>query len=157
MAQPARVIWRRPHRTQYEGKAKGAKKVDFGEYGLMVIEGKGLDCQRSHKTGAWITEKQIEAARVVVSKTVALYIKQGAKMWIRIFPQLSISKRAIGARQGGGKGAPECFKAVAKKGQVIIEIAGVPEAEARRALEKAGNKLNVKCKVIARNERGLYE
>ncbi|MDR0752522.1 MAG: 50S ribosomal protein L16 [Mycoplasmataceae bacterium] len=136
MLQPKRVIRRKMHRTSYTGKAKGNKYVAFGEYGLMAT------------TGSWITGNQLEAARIVISKSLG---KVG-KMWMRVFPQLSITKKPIGVRMGSGKGNPEYFVAVVKEGTVIFEIAGIPADVAKDTLRKAGNKLSVICKVVSKEE-----
>lgn len=136
MMQPKRTKYRKPHRTRYDGKAKGNKYVAFGEYGLMAT------------TGNWITDKQIEAARVVLSKALG---KTG-KMWIRIFPQLSLTKKPLEVRMGSGKGNPEQWVAVVKKGTVMFELAGIPEDLMRDTLRKAGNKLNVLTKVVKKGE-----
>lgn len=136
MMQPKRTKYRKPHRTRYDGKAKGNKYVAFGEYGLMAT------------TGNWITDKQIEAARVVLSKALG---KTG-KMWIRIFPQLSLTKKPLEVRMGSGKGNPEQWVAVVKKGTVMFELAGIPEDLMKDTLRKAGNKLNVLTKVVKKGE-----
>ncbi len=136
MMQPKRTKYRKPHRTQYDGKAKGNKYVAFGEMGLVAT------------TGNWVTARQIEAARVVISKSLG---KTG-KMWIRIFPHLSVTKKPLEVRMGSGKGSPEQWVAVVKKGTVMFEIAGIPEDQMRTALRKAGNKLNVLTKVVKEGE-----
>ena len=136
MMQPKRTKYRKPHRTRYDGKAKGNKYVAFGEYGLMAT------------TGNWITDKQIEAARVVLSKSLG---KTG-KMWIRIFPQLSLTKKPLEVRMGSGKGNPEQWVAVVKKGTVMFELAGIPEDLMKDTLRKAGNNLKVLTKVVKKGE-----
>lgn len=136
MMQPKRVKYRKPHRTPYDGKAKGNKYVAFGEMGLMA------------EKGNWITDKQIEAARVVLSKVLG---KTG-KMWCRIFPQLSLTRKPLEVRMGSGKGNPELWVAVVKKGTVMFELAGLPENEMKEALRKAGDKLAVTCRVVRRGE-----
>ena len=136
MMQPTRVKYRKPHRTKYDGKAKGNKYVAFGEYGLMATEGN------------WITDKQLEALRVVISKAISNI----GKMWIRVFPQLSLTRKPLEVRMGSGKGNPEMWVAVVKKGTIIAEIAGIPEAQMKEALRKAGNKLNVKTKIVKKGE-----
>ena len=136
MMQPKRVKYRKPHRTKYDGKAKGNKYVAFGEYGLMATEGN------------WLTENQLEALRVVLSKAIGTI----GKMWIRVFPQLSLTRKPLEVRMGSGKGNPELFVAVVKKGTVICEIAGIPEDQMKEALRKAGNKLNVTTKIVKRGE-----
>ena len=136
MMQPKRVKYRKPHRTKYDGKAKGNKYVAFGEYGLMATEGN------------WLTENQLEALRVVLSKAIGTI----GKIWIRVFPQLSLTRKPLEVRMGSGKGNPELFVAVVKKGTVICEIAGIPEEQMKEALRKAGNKLNVTTKIVKKGE-----
>jgi len=136
MMQPKRVKYRKPHRTKYDGKAKGNKYVAFGEYGLMSTEGN------------WLTENQLEALRVVLSKAIGTI----GKIWIRVFPQLSLTRKPLEVRMGSGKGNPELFVAVVKKGTVICEIAGIPEDQMKEALRKAGNKLNVTTKIVKKGE-----
>lgn len=133
---PKRTKYRRPHRVKYEGKAKGGTEVSFGEYGLQAQE------------GAWITSRQIEAARIAINR----YMKRGGKVWIRIFPHLAKTKKPLEVRMGSGKGAPEEWVAVVKTGRVMFEVAGVEEEVAREALRLASHKLPVKCKIIGRGE-----
>ena len=129
---PKRTKYRRPHRLSYEGEARGNRKVSFGEYGLQALE------------GAWITQQQIEAARVAMTR----YMKRGGKVWINIFPHLSLTAKGIGMRQGKGKGTPEKWVAVVKKGKVMFEIADVSEEVAREAFRFAMHKLPIKCKFV---------
>ena len=105
MLQPKRVKYRRPHIIKYEGHCKSSPKVAFGELGLQAAE------------GAWITTRQIEAARIVLSR----YTKRGGKIWIRIFPHLAKTKKPAEVRMGSGKGAPEDWVAVVRQGCVIFE------------------------------------
>ena len=136
MLQPKRTKYRRPHIIRYEGKATAGTTVAFGEYGLQALE------------GAWITTRQIEAARVVLSR----YTKRGGQIWIRIFPQLAKTKKPAEVRMGSGKGSPEDWVAVVQQGRVMFEIAGVdPEVE-REALRLAAYKLPIKCKVVKKGE-----
>ena len=136
---PKRTKYRRPHRVKYEGKAKGGTEVSFGEYGLQAQE------------GAWITSRQIEAARIAINR----YMKRGGKVWIRIFPHLAKTKKPLEVRMGSGKGAPEEWVAVVKTGRVMFEVAGVEEEVAREALRLASHKLPVKTKFLVReNEVG---
>jgi len=137
MMQPKRLKYRKPHRTKYDGKAKGNKYVAFGEYGLMATQGN------------WITENQLEALRVVLSKAIGVI----GKIWIRVFPQLSLTRKPLEVRMGSGKGNPELFVAVVKKGTIICEIAGIPEDQMKEALRKAGNKLNVTTKIVKRGDQ----
>ena len=134
MLMPKRTKFRRPHRVSYEGKAKGAKKVDFGEYGLQSQE------------GSWITAAQIEAARIAMTR----YMKRGGKVWIKIFPDKPITAKPAETRMGSGKGTVEYWAAVVKPGRVMFEIAGVPEETAREALRLAMHKLPCKCKIVSR-------
>ena len=136
MLMPKRTKYRKPHRTRYDGKAKGNKYVAFGEYGLMATEGN------------WITDKQLESLRVVLSKAIGTI----GKIWIRVFPQLSLTRKPLEVRMGSGKGNPEMWVAVVKKGTIIAEIAGIPEAQMKDALRKAGNKLNVTTKIVKKGE-----
>ncbi|MGL5640337.1 MAG: 50S ribosomal protein L16 [Mycoplasmoidaceae bacterium] len=136
MLQPKRTKYRKPHRIKYEGKAKGNRYVAFGEYGLVSTQ------------GAWVTDRQIESARIAISKSLG---KTG-KMWIRIFPHLSLTKKPLEVRMGSGKGSPEKWVAVVKEGTVMFEIAGIPPAEMKEALRKAGNKLCVTWKIIHKEE-----
>ncbi len=134
MLTPKRTKYRRPHRVSYEGKAKGLTKVDFGEYGLMSTQ------------GAWITNRQIEAARVAMTR----YMKRQGKVWIRIFPHMAKTAKPLEVRMGSGKGSPDGFVAVVKEGTVMFEIAGVPEETAREALRLAQHKLPVTTKFVKR-------
>ena len=135
---PKRTKYRRPHRLRYDGNAKGNTTLSFGDYGLMALE------------GAWITEKQIEAARVAMTR----YMKRGGKVWINIFPHLSLTKIPLETRMGKGKGQPELWVAVVKKGKIMFEKAGVDEATAREALRLAMHKLPVTCKFVKKEESG---
>lgn len=136
MLQPKRVKYRRPHGIKYEGKSKGGNKVDFGEYGLQAQE------------GAWITDHQIEAARIVLSR----YTDRAGKVWIRIFPHLAKTKKPAEVRMGSGKGSPESWVAVVKTGRVMFEIGGIDEKIACEALRLASYKLPIRCKVIKKGE-----
>lgn len=129
---PKRTKYRRPHRLSYEGEARGNRQVSFGEYGLEALE------------GAWISQQQIEAARVAMTR----YMKRGGKVWINIFPHLSLTAKGIGMRQGKGKGTPEKWVAVVKKGKIMFEIADVSEDVAREAFRLAMHKLPIKCKFV---------
>lgn len=136
MLMPKRTKYRKPYRVSYEGKTKGAKKIDFGEFGLMAMD------------GAWITDHQIEAARVAMTR----YMRRDGKVWVRIFPQMAKTKKPAEVRMGSGKGNPESWVAVVKKGTVMFEIAGVSEEIAREALRLAMHKLPIKCKFVKRGE-----
>ena len=138
---PKRTKYRRPHRLRYDGKAKGNTTLSFGDYGLMALE------------GAWITEKQIEAARVAMTR----YMKRGGKVWINIFPHLSLTKIPLETRMGKGKGQPELWVAVVKKGKIMFEIAGVDEATAREAMRLAAMKLPIKCKFVKKSDQEVEQ
>ena len=137
MLMPKRTKHRKTFRLKYEGKAKGNTERHFGEYGLMA------------KEGAWITSQQIEAARIAMTR----YMKRGGKVWINIFPNLSLTKKPLETRQGKGKGNPEVWVAVVKEGKIMFEIGEVTEDEvtedvAREALRLASHKLPIKCKFV---------
>lgn len=132
MLMPKRTKHRKTFRLKYEGKAKGNTELHFGTYGLMA------------KEGAWITSQQIEAARIAMTR----YMKRGGKVWINIFPNLSLTKKPLETRQGKGKGNPEVWVAVVKEGKIMFEIADVSEEVAREALRLASHKLPIKCKFV---------
>lgn len=134
MLMPKRTKYRKPHRLSYEGKTKGNKELAFGEYGLMA------------KEGGYVSAKQIEAARIAMTR----YMKRGGKVWIKIFPNKPVTHKPLEVRMGKGKGNLECWVAVVKPGRVLFEVAGVPEEVAREALRLATHKLPVKCKVVSR-------
>ena len=134
MLQPKRVKYRRPHIIRYEGHAKGGTELSFGEYGLQALE------------GAWITTRQIEAARIVLAR----YTKRGGQIWVRIFPHLAKTKKPAEVRMGSGKGSPEDWVAVVQKGRIMFEIGGVNGEVAREALRLAAYKLPIKCKVVSK-------
>ena len=134
MLMPKRTKFRRPHRVSYEGKTKGAKELNFGEFGLQA------------EMGTWITAQQIEAARIAMTR----YMKRSGSVWIRIFPHMAQTKKPLEVRMGGGKGAPERYVAVVKKGTIMFEIGGVSEEVAREALRLASHKLPITTKIVAR-------
>ena len=134
MLVPKRVKWRRPHRASLKGEAHKGTEVTYGEYGLQALE------------GAWITSRQIEAARIAMTR----YIKRGGKVWIKIFPEKPVTQKPMGVRMGKGKGALEYWVAVVKPGRVLFEISGVPEDVAKEALRLATHKLPCKCKIVSR-------
>jgi len=136
MLMPKRTKYRRPHRVSYEGKAKGGTTVAFGEFGLQA------------QTGAWVTNRQIESARIAMTR----YMKRYGKVWIRIFPHLAKTAKPLEVRMGSGKGAPDGWVAVVKEGKVMFEVAGVPEEVAREALRLASHKLPVKTKFVVKGE-----
>ena len=136
MLMPKRVKYRKQQRGRMRGKAYRGSTVAFGEYGLQALE------------PAWITNRQIEAARVAITRS----IKRGGKMWIRIFPDKPVTKKPAETRMGKGKGSPELWVAVVKPGRVMFEIEGVTKEIAQKALGLAAAKLGVKSKFIAREE-----
>ena len=136
MLLPKRVKYRRVHRGRMKGKASRGNTVTYGEFGLQATE------------PAWITSNQIEAARIAMTR----YTKRGGQVWIKIFPDKSVTMRAADSRMGSGKGTPEYWVAVVKPQRVMFEIAGVPEETAREALRLASHKLPIKTKIVARTE-----
>ena len=132
MLLPKRVKYRRVHRGRLTGEAHRGNKVTYGEYGLQATE------------PAWITSRQIEAARIAMTR----YIKRGGQVWIKIFPDKPITEKPAETRMGSGKGSPEYWVAVVKPGRVMFEIGGVSEELAREAMRLAAYKLPVKCKFI---------
>ena len=136
MLMPKRTKYRRPHRLSYEGKSKAGTEVAFGEYGLVAT------------IGGYVSSNQIEAARVAITR----YMNRGGQVWIKIFPQLAITKKPLEVRMGSGKGAPEGWVAVVQRGRVMFEVGGVDEATAREALRLGANKLPVKSKFIKKGE-----
>ncbi|WP_119317315.1 50S ribosomal protein L16 [Companilactobacillus formosensis] len=138
MLVPKRVKHRREFRGKMRGEAKGGKTVTFGDYGL-----KSLD-------SSWISNRQIEAARVAMTR----YMKRGGKVWIKIFPHKSYTAKGVGVRMGNGKGAPAGWVAPVKREKVLFEIGGVSEEVAREALRLASHKLPVRTKFVKREEVG---
>ena len=141
MLMPKKVKFRRPHRGKMRGKAKGGTEVAFGEYGLKALE------------PTWITNRQIEAARIAMTR----YIKRGGKVWIKIFPDKPVTQKPLEVRMGSGKGSPEKWVAVVKPGKIMFELAGVPEEVAREAMRLAAHKLPIKTKFVKREEAGGSE
>jgi len=138
MLLPKRTNYRRPHRLSYEGKAKGGTEVAFGEYGLQAT------------TGAWITNRQIEAARIAMTR----YMKRSGRVWIKIFPHQAKTAKPLEVRMGSGKGAPDTWVAVVKEGKIMFEVAEVSEEVAREALRLAAHKLPVRTKFVKRGNGG---
>ncbi len=136
MLMPKRTKFRRVQRGRMKGAASRGNKVAYGEYGIQALE------------PGWITGNQIEAARVAMTR----YTKRGGKVWIKIFPDKPVSKKALGVRMGSGKGAPEFWVAVVKNQKVMFEIGGVSEEVAREALRLAQHKLPIRTRVIKREE-----
>ena len=134
MLAPKRVKRRKTHKGRMRGKAYRGGKVSFGDYGLQALE------------PTWITNRQIESARVAMTR----HIKRGGKVWIRIFPDKPISKKPAETRMGKGKGSPEYWVAIVKPGRVLYELDGVPEDIAREAFRRAGHKLPVATRFVTR-------
>ena len=129
---PKRTKYRKPQRLTYDGHAKGNTELHFGEYGLMA------------KEGAWISARQIEAARIAMTRDM----KRGVKVYINIFPHLALTKKPLETRQGTGTGNVEDWVAVVKKGKIMFEVGDIDEASAREALRLASHKLPVTCKFV---------
>ena len=138
MLLPKRVKYRKQMRGRMTGKASRGTVVNYGDYGLQALE------------PAWITSRQIEAARVAMTR----YTKRGGKVWIKIFPDKPITQQPAETRMGKGKGSPEYWVAVVKPGRVMFEIGGVSEEVAREALRLASHKLPCKTKFVAREKNG---
>ncbi|QQE78525.1 50S ribosomal protein L16 [Alicyclobacillus sp. SO9] len=138
MLMPKRVKHRKEHRGRMKGNAKGGTEVTFGEFGLQALE------------ASWVTNRQIEAARIAMTR----YIKRGGKVWIKIFPSKPVTQKPAETRMGSGKGSPEKWVAVVKPGRVLFELAGVSEEVAREAMRLAAHKLPIKTKFILREEVG---
>ena len=136
MLMPKRTKYRRVQRGRMKGAASRGNKIAYGEFGIQAME------------PGWITGNQIEAARVAMTR----YTKRGGQVWIKIFPDKSVTMRAADSRMGSGKGTPEYWVAVVKPQRVMFEIAGVPEETAREALRLASHKLPIKTKIVARTE-----
>ena len=134
MLMPKRVKFRRMQRGRMTGKATRGNTVAYGEYGLMALE------------PGWVKSNQIEAARIAMTR----YTKRGGQVWIKIFPDKSVTMRAADSRMGSGKGTPEYWVAVVKPQRIMFEIAGVPEETAREALRLASHKLPIQTKIVAR-------
>jgi len=134
MLTPKRTKYRKFHRGRMKGKATRGNTIAFGDYGLQALE------------PSWITSRQIEATR----RTITRYTKRGGKLWIKIFPDKSVTARAAESRMGAGKGAVDFWVATVKPGTVLFEIAGVTEEDARAALKLAAYKLPIKTKFITK-------
>lgn len=132
MLQPKRVKYRKSHRGRRRGTAQAGNTLAFGEYGLMALE------------AAWVTARQIEAARRVVVR----FLHRGGKLWIRIFPDKSVTKKPAETRMGSGKGAVDHWVAVVKPGRILFEVSGIKEESAREALHLASHKLPIATRFI---------
>ena len=137
MLLPKRVKRRKVQRGRLKGTAHKGNKVTYGDFGLQALE------------PAWITSRQIEAARIAMTRC----IKRGGQVWIKIFPDKPITEKPAETRMGSGKGSPEYWVAVVKPGRVMFEIKGVDEALAREAMRLAANKLPIKCKFVTKAEQ----
>jgi large subunit ribosomal protein L16 len=140
MLLPKKSKYRKVHRGRRRGMSKGQTTVQFGDFGLKATE------------QAWITNRQIEAARIAMTRK----IKRGGKVWINVFPDKPVTQKPAETRMGKGKGSPEHWVAVIKPGRVMFELAGIPEPLAKEALRLAGTKLSVKTKIVKR-EADLFE
>lgn len=136
MLMPKRVKHRRVHRGRMKGQAQSGNTITYGDYGLVAQD------------PAWITSRQIEAARIAINR----HIKRGGKVWIKIFPHKSVTQKPAETRMGAGKGSPEYWVAVVKPGRVMFELSGVDEETAREAMRLAANKLPIRCKFMMRDE-----
>lgn len=138
MLMPKRTKYRKPHRVSYDGKARGNTELHHGDYGLKA------------DSSAWVTARQIEAARIAMTR----YMKRGGKVHINLFPHFALTKKPLETRQGKGKGNVDQYVDVVKKGKIMFEISGVSEEIAREALRLASHKLPVKCKFVMREKVG---
>ncbi len=135
---PKKTKYRKPHKGKISGKAQKGNYVAFGEFGLQSLQ------------SFWMTNQQIESCRVTINRK----LKRGGKLWIRIFPQLQITKKPAETRMGKGKGAPDSWVAVIKPGRIIFEVGGVDAVEAKEALHMASYKLPCQTRVVARQDVG---
>ena len=138
MLMPKRVKYRKTHRGRRRGKAYRGSSIAFGEFGLMAMQ------------PAWVTSRQIEAARVAITRT----IKRGGKVWIRIFPDKPVTKKPAETRMGKGKGAPEFWVCVVKPGRVLFEIEGISRELAQAAFDLGASKLPIRTRFLERSELG---
>jgi len=134
MLSPKRVKYRKPFRKPLKGMTKGGAEVSFGDYGLQALE------------NAWLTARQIEAARVAISRKM----KKGGKIWIRVFPDVAMTRKPLETRMGKGKGNPEYWIAPVKRGRVMFEVGGVPRDVAEAAFLTASRKLPCKVRLVSR-------
>jgi len=138
MLTPKRTKYRKQHRPSLKGKAHKGNTITYGDYGLQALE------------PAWVTNRQIEAARIAINR----HVKRGGQLWIKIFPDRPITAKPAETRMGKGKGSPEHWVAVVKPGRVMFELSGVAEEVAREAMRLAAHKLPVKCAFVKREEMG---
>lgn len=141
MLEPKKVKYRKQQRGRMKGKATSGSLMNFGEWGLLALE------------PAWITARQIEAARVAITHTM----KKGAKLWLRIFPDKPVTKKPAETRMGKGKGIPEFWVSVVKPGRILFELEGLDENEARHLLRLAASKLPIKTRFIRRMSGVRFE
>ncbi len=142
MLMPKRTKYRKIFRPRkVRGKAQRGSTIAFGEYGLMAMD------------NAWITARQIESGR----RAITNYLRRGGKVWIRIFPDKSVTKKPAETRMGSGKGSPEYWVAVIKPGRIIYEVSGVSQDQAQEALRRAAMKMPIKCKFVTKPEVGIGE
>jgi large subunit ribosomal protein L16 len=141
MLMPRKVKHRKQQRGRLTGQAKGGTAVTFGEYGIQALE------------PGWITARQIEAARIAMTR----HVRRGGKVWIRIFPDKPVTSKPAETRMGSGKGNPEFWGAVVKPGRILFELGGVNEALGRSALERAIQKLPIRARVVLRSEQEEVE
>jgi large subunit ribosomal protein L16 len=137
MLMPRKVAHRKQHRGRMTGAAKGGTSISFGEFGIQALE------------PGWITARQIEAARIAMTR----HVKRGGKVWITVFPDKPVTQKPAETRMGSGKGNPERWVAVVKPGRIMFELAGVNEELARGAMERAIQKLPIKARFVTRHEQ----
>ena len=137
MLMPTRTKFRKQQKGQFAGLSKGATFVDFGEFGMQTLE------------RGWITSRQIEACRVAINR----YLKRKGKVWIRVFPDKSVTKKPAETRMGKGKGAPDHWVAVVRPGRILFEVANVSKEDAQDALRRAAAKLGIRTRFVKRVER----
>jgi len=138
MLMPRKVKHRKVQRGRLKGRSKGGTRVHFGDYGLQALE------------PSWVTARQIEAARVAITR----HVKRSGKVWINIFPDKPVSKKPAETRMGSGKGNPDHWVAVVKPGRVMFELSGVPEPVAQEAMRLASHKMPMKCRFVKRDTIG---
>jgi large subunit ribosomal protein L16 len=141
MLMPRKVKHRKQQRGRLTGQAKGGTLVTFGEYGIQALE------------PGWITARQIEAARIAMTR----HVRRGGKVWIRVFPDKPVTSKPAETRMGSGKGNPEFWVAVVKPGRILFELGGVNETLGRAALERAIQKLPIRARVVLRSEQEEVE
>ncbi len=141
MLQPKRVKYRKSHKGHRRGKAHGGAEINFGNYGLKAME------------SVWMTSRQIEAAR----RAIVRHLRRGGKVWIRVFPDKPVTKKAAETRMGSGKGAPDHWVAVVRRGRILFELSGVDYETAKEAMRLAAHKLSIDTKFITRESAAVKE